>query len=60
MLTSGVVTPYGIDPSIQTDSPGAETRGQSMGIGTGAYQFRIMGRIEKPAVILSQSGFYSS
>lgn len=56
MLTSGVVTPYGIDPSVQTDSPGAETRGQSMGIGTDAYQFRIMGRIEKPAVILSQVG----
>ena len=27
-----------------------------MGIGTDAYQFRIMGRIEKPAVILSQVG----
>lgn len=56
MLTSGVVTPYGIDPSVQTDSPGASTRGTSMGIGTDAYQFRIMGRIEKPATILSQVG----
>lgn len=56
MLTSGVVTPYGIDPSIPTDSPGASTRGTSMGIGTDAYQFRIMGRIEKAAVVLSQVG----
>lgn len=56
MLTSGVVTPYGIDPSIPTDSPGASTRGTSMGIGTDAYQFRIMGRIEQPATILSQVG----
>jgi len=56
MLTSGSVTPYGIDPSIPENSPGASTRGSSMGIGTDAYQFRIMGRIEKSAVILSQVG----
>lgn len=56
LLTSGVVTPYGIDPSKATDIPEVTTRGTSMGIGSNAYQFRIMGRIEKAAVILNQQG----
>lgn len=54
LLTSGVVTPYGIDNTQKTKIPDVETRGK--GIGTSAYQFRVMGRIEQPYVILGQVG----
>lgn len=54
LLTSGVVTPYGINNSEKTKIPDVETKGKA--IGNSAYQFRIMGRIEQPAVILGQVG----
>lgn len=54
LLTSGVVTPYGIKNTEKTKIPNVETKGK--GIGSDAYQFRIMGRIEEPVVILGQVG----
>lgn len=54
LLTSGVVTPYGINNSEKTKIPDVETKGK--GIGNSAYQFRVMGRIEQAHVILGQVG----
>lgn len=54
LLTSGVVTPYGINASAQTRIPNVETK--SKPIGADAYQFRIMGRIEQASVIVGQVG----
>lgn len=58
LLVSGVVTPYGINNDEKTKIPNVETKGKS--IGNNGYQFRVMGRIEKPSVILSQVGSTSS
>ena len=58
LLTAGVVTPYGINDNQKTKIPNVETRGK--GIGSDAYQFRIMGRIEGPATILGQVGASST
>ena len=52
LLVSGVVTPYGIDDRKQTNIKPATGKG----IGNNAYQFDVMGRIEKAAVIRSQVG----
>jgi len=54
LLTSGVVTPYGINNDEATKIPNVDTKGT--GIGNNGYQFRIMGRIEKPSVITAQIG----
>lgn len=54
LLVSGVVTPFGINNDEKTKIPNVDTKGK--GIGNNAYQFRVMGRIEKPSVILSQIG----
>lgn len=54
LLTSGVVTPYGINNSEKTKIPDVATKGT--GIGNSGYQFRIMGRIEQAHVILGQVG----
>ncbi len=54
LLTSGVVTPYGINNTEKTKIPNVETKGKA--IGNDAYQFRVMGRIEQPSTILSQVG----
>lgn len=54
LLVSGVVTPYGIDNTQKTKIPTATSKGK--GIGGDAYQFDVMGRIEKAAVIRSQVG----
>lgn len=58
LLTSGVVTPYGIKNDERTKIPNVEGSSQyaGRGIGTNAYQFRSIGRIEQPSVILSQVG----
>ena len=58
LLTSGVVTPYGINNDEATKIPNVDTKGT--GIGNNGYQFRIMGRIEKPSVILAQIGSTSA
>lgn len=58
LLTAGVVTPYGIKDNQKTKIPNVETKGK--GIGSDAYQFRIMGRIEAPATILGQVGASST
>jgi len=52
LLVSGVVTPYGIDDRKPTNIKPATGKG----IGNNAYQFDVMGRIEKAAVIRSQVG----
>ena len=54
LLTSGVVTPYGIKAETKTRIPNVETK--SKPIGADAYQFRIMGRIERVSNILAQVG----
>src|SRR5688572_4999544 len=54
LLTSGVVTPYGINNSEKTKIPDVETKGK--GIGSSAYRFRVLGRIEQAHVILGQVG----
>jgi hypothetical protein len=54
LLSSGVVTPYGINNSEKTKIPNVDTVGK--GIGNSAYQFRVQGRIEQPYVILGQVG----
>jgi hypothetical protein len=54
LLVSGVVTPYGINNNEKTKIPNVDTKGK--GIGNNGYEFRVMGRIEKPSVILSQVG----
>jgi hypothetical protein len=54
LLTSGVVTPYGINNTEKTKIPDVETKGK--GIGNSAYQFRVMGRIEQAHTILGQVG----
>lgn len=54
LLVSGVVTPYGINNDEKTKIPNVDTKGTS--IGNNGYQFRVMGRIEKPSVILAQIG----
>lgn len=58
LLVSGVVTPYGINNEEKTKIPEVTKKGT--GIGNNAYQFRVQGRIEKPAVILSQVGTTAS
>lgn len=58
LLTSGVVTPYGINTDEKTKIPSVDTKGK--GIGNNGYQFRVMGRIEKPSVILAQIGATSA
>lgn len=52
LLVSGVVTPYGINNDEKTKIPNVDTKGTKAG--NNAYQFRVMGRIEKPSVILAQ------
>lgn len=60
LLVSGVVTPYGLDNSQKTKlgklgDPGEMiAKGKSMG--NNAYQFPVMGRIEKASVIRNQVG----
>lgn len=54
LITSGAVTPYGIKYSKPTNIPNVDTKGK--GIGSDAYQFRIMGRIESVAPIVGQVG----
>lgn len=54
LLTSGVVTPYGINAKTKTRIPDVETK--SKPIGANAYQFRIMGRIEQTSEIVGQVG----
>ena len=54
LLVSGVVTPYGINNDEKTKIPNVDTKGK--GIGNNAYQFRIMGRIERASVISGQIG----
>lgn len=59
LITNGSVSPYGIvDTKKQVALPGVETSGRYEGkaIGSNAYQFRVIGRIEQPSVILSQVG----
>lgn len=59
LLTNpGSITPYGIVNTEKVKLPDVETSANysGKGIGTNAYQFRVMGRIEKAAVILSQQG----
>src|SRR4051812_34900429 len=56
LLTSGAVTPYGIDPSAKTRIPNVDTKATGRGIGSDAYQFRIMGDIEQYYTILGQVG----
>ena len=54
LLTSGVVTPYGIKAETKTRIPNVETK--SKPIGADAYQFRIRGRIERTSNIVAQVG----
>jgi hypothetical protein len=54
LLTSGVVTPYGIDNTQKTKFAEVNTKGTP--VGNNAYQFPVMGRIEKPSVIIKQIG----
>lgn len=54
LLVSDVITPYGIDNTQKTKIPDAATKGTA--IGNNGYQFSVMGRIEKPSVIIRQIG----
>lgn len=54
LLVSGVVTPYGINNTEKTKIPEVTTKGKS--VGNNAYQFPVMGRIEKASEIISQVG----
>lgn len=54
LLTSGVVTPYGLNDTRKTKFAEVSTRGTA--IGNNAYQFAVMGRIEKASVISKQIG----
>lgn len=54
LLVSDVITPYGIDNTQKTNIPDVLTKGK--GIGNNGYQFAVMGRLEKPSVILRQVG----
>lgn len=58
LITNGSVTPYGIDFAKQDMLPSLEKSGMYEGksIGTNAYQFRIIGRIEQTSTILEQVG----
>lgn len=56
LITSGAVTPYGINYKTPTDIPNVESKSQGKGIGSDSYQFRIMGRIEAASPILGQVG----
>lgn len=58
LITNGSVKPYGIDLKQDVKLPMVETSSNyaGKGIGANAYNFRIMGRIEQPSVILSQVG----
>lgn len=56
LITSGAVTPYGINYKTPTNIPNVESKSQGRGIGSDSYQFRIMGRIEAPSPILGQVG----
>lgn len=54
LLVSGVITPYGINNSEKTKIGEVTAKGKS--IGNNGYQYPVMGRIEKAAVINSQVG----
>jgi len=54
LLVSGVITPYGINNSEKTKIGDVLTKGKS--IGNNGYQYPVMGRIEKSAVITRQIG----
>jgi len=54
ILVSGAVTPYGIVNPERTKIPQVTTKGK--GIGANAYQFDVMGRIEKASEIIKQVG----
>lgn len=53
LLTSGAVGPYGISSDAQTRVPKVD---ESKGIGNHAYQFDVIGHLDKQAVILNQVG----
>ncbi len=55
LITNGSLGPYGVNYNKKTRIPDVESKG-SKGIGSLGYQFRIQGRIEKTAPILSQVG----
>lgn len=54
LLTSGVVTPYGINNDEKTKMAEVSTKGTA--IGNNEYQFAVMGRLEKASVIVKQIG----
>lgn len=56
LITSGAITPYGVNYKKPTNIPNVEVKGKSIGIGSDAYQFRIMGRPEAITPILGQVG----
>lgn len=54
LLTDGAVTPYGINPDVESRQKFLVGKGS--GIGNKAYRFDVIGRIETNAVIVSQIG----
>ena len=54
LLTNNILGPYGLNNPGKTKIPNVESKGKA--IGNDAYEFRVMGRIEKPSTILSQVG----
>lgn len=54
LITSGAVTPYGINNTERTKIPEVNTKGTP--IANNGYQFPVMGRIEGNSVILKQVG----
>lgn len=54
LITSGAVTPYGINNTQKTKIDNVDTKGTA--IGSNSYQFPVMGRIETSSVILKQVG----
>lgn len=58
LLVSGAVTPYGVENPEKTKIPDVKTKGT--GIGSNAYRFDVMGRIEKASEIIKQVGATSA
>lgn len=58
LITSGAVTPYGINNTERTKIPEVSTKGTP--IASNGYQFPVMGRIETSSVILKQVGATSA
>lgn len=54
LITSGAVTPYGINNTERTKLNEVSTKGTA--IASNGYQFPVMGRIETSSVILKQVG----